>query len=115
MVTSCISFAFTIVSCGPARTDLLRFLSQTISSEPLVKKTNNNETKCYYAIGYYIAMSKQVKCLLEKHDHEIIGLARLIHWQCSVKDSIYYVLVNVLSFVLVCASQRQKDRRGRQR
>jgi len=58
------------------------FVSQTISLEPLVKKTN--ETKCYYIAS----MSKQVKCFLEKHDHEIIGLARLIHWQCAVKDNI---------------------------
>lgn len=66
--------------------------------------------KCYYAISYCIAMSKEVKypvkhqCLRELH-HEISGLARLIHWQRAFKDNIYYVI----SFVLVCEGQRQKD------
>lgn len=38
-----------------------------------------------------------------------VGWQGIIHWQCAVKDNIYF-LVKVISFVLVC--ERVRDRKA---
>lgn len=109
MVLWLVAFHYLRLPFRQIRTDFWQFLGHNPSVQTKLAKQIDGK-KCYYAISYCIAMSKEVKypvkhqCLRELH-HEISGLARLIHWQRAFKDNIYYVF----SFVLVCEGQRQKD------